>query len=333
MIITRTPFRVSLFGGGTDYPAWYREHGGAVLATTINKYCYIHCRFLPPFFEHRSRIVWSQIELVQETAQIRHPAVREALVLLGITEGVELHHIGDLPARTGLGSSSSFSVGVLNALHGLRGDLVDRMQLAREAIHLEQQRLQETVGSQDQLLAAFGGFNRIDFSGEDNFRVAPVTVGRARLEELEGHLMLFFTGISRTASVIARQQLDAMPQRKRELRAMYQMVDEAVRLLHGGGDLGELGELLDESWRLKRSLAENVSTGYIDDIYDAARKAGAIGGKLLGAGGGGFLLLLVRPEDQARVRAALGTLLCVPFRFESSGSHIAFYERDEALPS
>jgi D-glycero-alpha-D-manno-heptose-7-phosphate kinase len=333
MIITRTPFRVSFFGGGTDYPAWYREHGGAVLATTINKYCYIHCRFLPPFFEHRSRIVWSRIELVQETSDIQHPAVREALAFLGITEGVELHHVGDLPARTGLGSSSSFSVGVLNALHALRGDLVDRMQLAREAIHLEQERLHETVGSQDQLLAAFGGFNRIDLSGEDNFRVSPVVVGRARLDDLERHLMLFFTGISRTASVIAQQQLDAMPHRKRELRAMYQMVDEAMGLLHGGGDLAEFGELLDESWRLKRALAENVSTGYIDDIYDTARKAGAIGGKLLGAGGGGFLLLFVRPEDQARVRAALGRFLCVPFHFESSGSHIAFYEQDEVWPA
>lgn len=333
MIITRTPFRVSFFGGGTDYPAWYREHGGAVLATTINKYCYIHCRFLPPFFEHRSRIVWSKIELVKETADIQHPAVREALAFLGITEGVELHHVGDLPARTGLGSSSSFSVGVLNALHGLRGDLVDRMQLAREAIHLEQERLRETVGSQDQLLAAFGGFNRIDFSGEDSFRVSPVIVGRARLDELERHLMLFFTGISRTASVIAQRQLDAMPQRKRELRAMYQMVDEAMGLLHGGGDLAEFGELLDESWRLKRALAENVSTGYIDDIYDTARKAGAVGGKLLGAGGGGFLLLLVRPDDQARVRAALDRFLRVPFHFESMGSHVVFYEHDEARPS
>jgi D-glycero-alpha-D-manno-heptose-7-phosphate kinase len=333
MIITRTPFRVSFFGGGTDYPAWYREHGGAVLATTINKYCYIHCRFLPPFFEHRSRIVWSRIELVKETSDIQHPAVREALAFLGITEGVELHHVGDLPARTGLGSSSSFSVGVLNALHALRGDLVDRMQLAREAIHLEQVRLRETVGSQDQLLAAFGGFNRIDLSGEDNFRVSPVVVGRTRLDDLERHLMLFFTGISRTASVIAQQQLDAMPHRTRELRAMYQMVDEAMGLLHGGGDLAEFGELLAESWRLKRALAENVSTGYIDDIYDTARKAGAIGGKLLGAGGGGFLLLFVRPEDQARVRAALGRFLCVPFHFESSGSHIAFYEQDEVWPA
>ena len=330
MIITRTPFRVSFFGGGTDYPAWYREHAGAVLATTINKYCYISCRFLPPFFDHRSRIVWSRIELVRIREEIEHPAVRDALAFLDIREGIELHHDGDLPARTGLGSSSSFTVGVLNALHGLRGDLVDKMQLARETIHLEQERLKEQVGSQDQIMAAFGGFNRIDFGGENHFRVSPVMVSGSRLEELERHLLLVYTGVSRTASEIAGEQVKATPARRRELRAMYQMVDEAMTILHGPHrDLVEFGELLDESWRLKRSLTDKISTAYIDEIYDAARKAGAVGGKLLGAGGGGFLLLLVRPEDQAEVRGALRQLLCVPFRFENRGSHVIFYERDE----
>jgi D-glycero-alpha-D-manno-heptose-7-phosphate kinase len=330
MIISRTPFRISFFGGGTDYPAWYREHDGAVLATTINKYCYITCRYLPPFFDHQSRIVWSQIELVKDPRDIQHPAVREALAYLAIKDGVELHHDGDLPARTGLGSSSSFTVGVLHALHGLRGDLVDKMRLANEAIHLEQERLHDHVGSQDQIMAAFGGFNRVDFL-PDSFKVSPMMMASASLAELERHLMLFFTGVSRSASVVAQAQINAIPKKKRELRAMYQMVDEAMEILHGSAHLEAFGELLDESWRLKRTLSDKVSTAVIDEIYDIARRAGAIGGKLLGAGGGGFLLLFVRPDEQARVRSALSSLPCVPFRFEASGSHIIFYERDELL--
>jgi D-glycero-alpha-D-manno-heptose-7-phosphate kinase len=329
MIISRTPFRISFFGGGTDYPAWYRDHDGAVLATTINKYCYITCRHLPPFFDHQSRIVWSQIELVKDPRDVQHPAVREALAYLEIQEGVELHHDGDLPARTGLGSSSSFTVGVLHALHGLRGDLVDKMRLAKEAIHLEQERLHDSVGSQDQIMAAFGGFNRIDFLA-DGFKVSPITIPSSRLADLERHLMLFFTGVARTASAVAEAQIQAIPRRKRELRAMYQMVDEAIEIVHGTGDLEAFGELLDESWRLKRTLTDTVSTAVIDEIYDVSRRAGAIGGKLLGAGGGGFLLLFVRPDQQPRVRCALSSLLCVPVRFEAHGSHIVFYERDDA---
>jgi D-glycero-alpha-D-manno-heptose-7-phosphate kinase len=328
VIISRTPFRISFFGGGTDYPAWYRDHDGAVLATTINKYCYITGRYLPPFFDHQSRIVWSRIELVKDPREIQHPAVREALAYLQIKDGVELHHDGDLPARTGLGSSSSFMVGVLHVLHGLRGDLVDKMQLAKEAIHLEQHCLQDHVGSQDQIMAAFGGLNRIDFL-PDSFKVSPLMIGSTRLAELEQHLMLFFTGIARTASAVAEAQINAIPRKKRELRALYQMVDEAIEILHGGAHLEAFGELLDESWRLKRTLTDKVSSAVIDEIYDVARRAGALGGKLLGAGGGGFLLLFVPPDGQPRVRAALSSLLCVPFRFEASGSHIIFYERDE----
>jgi D-glycero-alpha-D-manno-heptose-7-phosphate kinase len=275
--------------------------------------------------------VWSQIELVKDPRDVQHPAVREALSYLEVRDGIELHHDGDLPARTGLGSSSSFAVGVLHALHGLRGDLVDKMRLAREAIDLEQERLRDNVGSQDQIMAAFGGFNRIDFLG-DGFTVSPMVLASSRLAELERHLMLFFTGVSRSASAVAEAQIRAIPRRRRELRAMYQMVDEAVEILHGSGDLEAFGELLDESWRLKRTLGEKVSSAVIDEIYDIARRAGAIGGKLLGAGGGGFLLLLVRPDQKPRVRAALSSLLCVPVRFETQGSHIIFYERDE-VPS
>ena len=328
MIISRTPFRVSFFGGGTDYPVWFREHTGAVLATTINKYCYITCRWLPPFFNHTSRIVWSRIELVKDREEIQHPAVREVLNFLDIREGVELHHEGDLPARTGLGSSSAFTVGVLNALYGLNGVMADREQLAREAIHVEQDRLKEHVGCQDQVMAAFGGFNRIDFWGERNFRVSPIMITAERLELLQNHLMLFFTGLSRNASDIAADQISTIPQRFQELKAMHQMVDEAIRILNGSGDLLEFGRLLEESWKLKRRLSDKISTPHIDAMYETAQRAGCVGGKLLGAGGGGFLLLFVRPEQQERVRSGLKGLLEVPFRFETVGAHVVFYDRD-----
>ncbi len=329
MIISRTPFRVSFFGGGTDYPIWFREHGGAVLATTINKYCYITCRHLPPFFSHASRIVWSKIELVKTREEIQHPAVREALAFLDVKEGVELHHEGDLPARTGLGSSSAFTVGVLNALYGLKGTMAGREQLAREAIDIEHDRLKENVGCQDQVMAAFGGFNRIDFWGERDFRVSPVMMPDDRLRLLQEHLLLIYTGLARDASVIAADQIRAVPSRKRELRVMYQIVDEATRILVGSGDLVDFGTLLDEGWRLKRSLSDKISTLDIDEMYSKARRAGCVGGKLLGAGSGGFLLLFVRPEQRPAVIATLDGLLHVPFRFESVGSHVIFYERED----
>jgi D-glycero-alpha-D-manno-heptose-7-phosphate kinase len=329
MIISRTPFRVSFFGGGTDYPAWFREHGGAVLATTINKYCYISARYLPPFFEHASRIVWSQIELVRDRAEIQHPVVREALAFLGITQGVELHHQGDLPARTGLGSSSAFTVGVLNALYGLRGMMAGKEQLAREAIAVEQERLKEHVGCQDQIVTAYGGLNRVDFWGESSFRVSPIMITWERVNALQSHLMLLFTGLSRTASEIAAEQVTAIPTKVRELRVIHQMVDEAIAILRDGRDLADFGRLLDESWQLKRSLTDRVSTAAIDDIYATARRAGCLGGKLIGAGGGGFMLLFAPPDVQPRIRQALGGLLHVPFRLESLGSHIVFYERQD----
>jgi len=328
MIISRTPFRISLFGGGTDYPIWYREHGGSVLGTTIDKYCYITCRCLPPFFEHKHRIVYSQAELVKDIDEIRHPAVRETLRFMGITQGMEIHHDGDLPARTGLGSSSSFTVGLLHTLYALKGFMPSKMQLARDAIHVEQDIIGEYVGSQDQFFAAFGGFNRINFNGEHDIEIKRATIRPERLDLLQNHLMLFYTGLSRTASEIAEEQIKQTPKRIRELTEMYQMVDEAVRILNGEGSLLEFGKLLHESWQLKRSLTEKISTPYTDSLYETAIKAGATGGKLLGAGGGGFILLLVKPELQTKVREALNSLLRVPFRFESSGSQIVFYEPD-----
>ena len=231
MIITRTPLRISFFGGGTDYPTWFRENGGAVLATTIDKYCYLHCRYLPPFFDFKSRIVWSKIEQVQQPAEIAHPAIRGVLEWLKINDGVEIHHHGDLPARTGLGSSSSFTVGLLHALHALRGKLVSKRDLAEEAIHVEQQVLQENVGVQDQIQAAFGGFNRVDIHTDGSFEVAPLVVRPERLDELQGHLLLVYTGLSRHASEIAAEQVSSIPDKGRELRAMRALVDEAQGIL------------------------------------------------------------------------------------------------------
>ena len=328
MLIIRTPFRISFFGGGTDYPVWYRQNGGAVLGTTIDKYCYITCRYLPPFFEHKHRIVYSISELVQEVDEIHHPSVRETLKYMGITEGVEIHHDGDLPARTGLGSSSAFTVGLLHALYALKGTMPTKMQLAKDAIYVEQELIGENVGSQDQTLAAFGGLKHIYFNGNDNVHVEPVVMKPARLESLQNHIMLFFTGFSRTASQIAKEQIKETPHKKKELHEMHEMVDEGVNILVGDTDITEFGQLLHRSWQLKRSLSNKITTPYIDYLYDAAINAGATGGKILGAGGGGFMLFFVKPELQPKVAESLPGLLHVPFRFENSGSQIIFYETD-----
>lgn len=326
MIITRTPLRVSFFGGGTDYPAWFREHGGAVLATTIDKYLYLHCRYLPPFFDFRSRIVWSQIEQVQDAGEIVHPAIRGILQWLKITEGVEIHHHGDLPARTGLGSSSSFSVGLLHALHALRGELVSKRVLAEEAIYVEQQVLQENVGVQDQIQSAFGGLNRIDIRTDGSFEVSPLVVRAERLAGLQKHLLLLYTGLSRHASEIAAEQVSTIGSKTAELNAMRAMVDEGERILVGTGELRDFGRLLHESWKLKRALSSKIAPAFVNEIYDTALKAGAEGGKLLGAGGGGFMLIFVDPERRGAVVKALDKLLPVPFRFERSGTQIVLYE-------
>jgi len=324
MIICRTPYRLSFFGGATDYPAWYNENPGAVLATSIDKYCYLLCRWLPPFFEHKHRIVWSQIETPQEVEEIKHPSVRETLKFMEITDGVEIHHAGDLPAMTGMGTSSAFTVALLNALHSLQGEKATKMQLAVEAIHVEQDMIKENVGSQDQAAAAFGGFNRIDFT-VDNIRVTPIKSNR--IKKLEQYLMLFFTGFSRTASQIAKEQIDRTKDNKPALQEIYQMVGEGVSILDSNHDLSDFGKLLNEGWHLKRSLSNKVSTEYIDYFYSNAISAGAIGGKLLGAGGGGFLLFFVEPELQSKVKERLSSLLYVPFKFEQQGSQIIYGKR------
>jgi D-glycero-alpha-D-manno-heptose-7-phosphate kinase len=327
MIITRTPFRISFFGGGTDYPTWFQEHGGAVLATTIDKYCYISCRKLPPFFDHKYRIVYSRIENVKNISEIEHPAVRAILGWMNCRNGLEIHHDGDLPARSGLGSSSSFTVGLINALMALDGRRVSKEALAKHAIHVEQDIIREAVGSQDQISAAFGGFNRIEFKHDGSFDVEPIILTKRRAEELQSHLMLFFTGFSRFASEIAQSKIENMQIREKELTQMRTMVDQSIELLQNGKTgLLDFGKLLHESWQLKRSLSSKVSTPEIDHIYETAMAAGATGGKILGAGGGGFLLLFVPPEQQQRVLEKLQHLVHVPFSFENSGSRVIVYQ-------
>jgi D-glycero-alpha-D-manno-heptose-7-phosphate kinase len=330
MIITRTPLRISFFGGGTDYPIWYREHGGSVLSTAIDKYCYISCRLLPPFFEYHSRISYSKVENVASNIEIQHPSVRGCLQFFGMTEGIEIHHIADLPARTGLGTSSAFTVGLLLALYAMRDQLRDKAGLARDAIHVEQNLLEEAVGAQDQVAAAYGGFNRIDFHTDGSIDVNRVIAAPGRLGELEQHLALYFTGFSRTASEIAQAQLNVTPQKKHELQAMLQMVDEAEHIIGSGSrSFDDFGRLMHESWQIKKSLTQKISNSSIDEIYRAGLSAGALGGKLLGAGGGGFMLFYVSPERRAALRKRLQNLLCVPFRFSNRGSHVVVYERDQ----
>ncbi len=330
MIITRTPLRISFFGGGTDYPVWYREFGGAVLSTAIDKCCYITCRRLPPFFEFHSRVSYSKVENVDDNRAIEHPSVRGCLQYLGIDEGVEIHHVADLPARTGLGTSSAFTVGLLLGLYGLKNQMRSKHELAGDAIHVEQEVLKEAVGSQDQISAAFGGFNRINFNRDGSFDVRQLIVSPDRLAELRQHCALFFTGFSRTASEIAKEQIRLTHQRKRELEMIYQMVDEAEAILtKPNRSLEEFGSLLHESWQLKRGLTSNITNSHLDEIYDAGRSAGALGGKLLGAGGGGFMLFFVPPDRRQALRARLRNLLCVPFNFSNRGSHVVVYEAEE----
>ena len=331
MIITRTPLRISFFGGGTDYPVWYRQYGGAVLATTIDKCCYITCRRLPPFFEYHSRISYSRVENVRNNDAIEHPSVRGCLQYLGIEEGVEIHHVADLPARTGLGTSSAFTVGLLLGLYALQNQMRDKQALAADAIHVEQEVLQEAVGAQDQLSAAYGGFNRINFYTDGAYEVRRVVTPPSRLAELEQHLALYFTGFARTASEIAKEQIRMTPQRKHELGAMLQLVDEAEAIIASPDrSLDEFGRLLHEGWQIKRSLTQKITNAAIDEIYEAGRSAGALGGKLLGAGGGGFMLFFVPPERRQELRVRLKRLLCVPFTFSSRGSHIVVYEPEQA---
>lgn len=327
MIITSTPLRISFFGGGTDYPVWYREHGGAVLATTIDKSCYITCRYLPPFFEYHSRVSYSKVENVEHNWSIQHPSVRACLQFMQLEEGVEIQHVADLPARTGLGTSSAFTVGLLLGLYALQQRMRDKHSLAADAIHVEQDLIPEAVGSQDQVSAAYGGFNRIDFRTDGSIDVRRVLASTDRLAELQDHLALFFTGFSRTASEVATEQIRLTPDRRRELHLMHEMVGEAESIVSDSSrPIEDFGKLLNEAWQVKRTLTNKISSPLIDEIYEAGRSAGALGGKLLGAGGGGFMLFFVRPEQREELRARLHRLLCVPISFSTKGSQVVVYE-------
>ncbi|MBT5259095.1 MAG: kinase [Nitrospina sp.] len=327
MIISKTPFRISLFGGGTDYPSWYRDNGGSVLATAIDKYCYISCRHLPPFFEHKHRIVYGKVESVKDIEEIQHPVVRAVLSTLGTRAGLEIHHDGDLPARSGLGTSSSFTVGLINAMNAMKGLQTSKDDLAKQAIYIEQEVLKENVGSQDQILAAFGGFNKIDFNTDDSFNITPVIISKELTCKLQDHMLLFFTGLSRYASDIAKDKIANIKNNFRELTQMKEMVNEGLSILHRPSDpIKDLGKLLRESWKLKRSLSPKVSTPQIDEIYETGINAGAIGGKILGAGGGGFILFFAAPENHNKILDRLKNLVHVTFNFDNTGSKIVVYE-------
>jgi len=324
MIIARTPFRVSFFGGGTDFPEFYSEHGGATLLTSIDKYCYLSIHHLGNFFKHRFRASYSQTELVQKASEFRHPLIRECLLYLDIEEGLEINHISDLPGRTGLGTSSSFTVGLLHALHTFRGDRVPPAQLTQEAIEIERVRVKDAGGHQDQVAAAYGGFIRVNFSGDQKIAVKKVSIPKARLSLLQDNLMMFYTGVEQSAEAILQQQTSRVEHNVAALKEMLQMVDEAEKILRGRGSLDPFGRLLDESWQRKKSLSRGISNGTIDDAYHAARRAGALGGKLLGAGGRGFLLFYADKPLHAEIEKRLKSLRRVNFGFSSEGSRIIF---------
>lgn len=328
MIITQTPFRMSFFGGGTDFSGFYNEHGGAVLSTTFDKYAYVTVRHLPPFFEYKTHLTYSKEEKVCENTEIVHPAIRNAMEWLDMHD-LRLTYEADLPARTGLGTSSSFAVGMLSAFYALKGKYVDKRKLADDAIYLERTLCAEAGGIQDQIAASFGGLNRINFSA-DGYTVHPVIISPERKKELNEHLMLFFTGFSRFSSDIQKGTEKSMKDKTQQLIEMYHLVDDAEKILTDKNtSLDEFGKLLDYTWKLKRGISSGISTGSIDEQYEKAMKAGALGGKLLGAGGGGFLLFYVPKEKQESVKKALEGQMYVPFKFENEGTKIIHYSPEE----
>jgi len=324
MIISRTPYRISLFGGGTDYPEWYKKNGGKVLSFTIDKFLYITVRTLPPFFDHRLRLVYSKIEQCQSLDQLQHPAAREVLRFLGVKNGVEIHYDGDLPSHSGVGSSSAFTVGLLNALSRHIGKGASKHSLLRDSIYIEQEVIREAVGSQDQACAAFGGSNEILFEKDGSINVKPLKIDSERLVALNRYLLLFFTGQSRRAEEVAKSYTTNLESKQATLDRVRELVDEAQVVLVGSQPLEAIGALMDENWQLKRSLSDKVSNASIDDIYEIAKKAGALGGKLTGAGGGGMFLFIAPPDSHQRIRASLSKLLHIPFSLGSTGSEIIF---------
>lgn len=331
MIITRTPFRMSFFGGGTDMKDFFQEYGGAVLSTTFDKYCYVNVRHLPRFFDYSTEVAYSKIERVTALEDIQHPAVRNAMKMLNMHE-IRLTYEADLPARSGLGTSSSFAVGMLNAFHALKGKYVDKKRLADEAIYLERELCQEEGGWQDQIAASFGGFNRINFS-KDGYDVLPVIISKERKEQLNKSLMMFFTGFTRFSSDVQKANSGMSQEKIHRLQEMQLLVDKAEAILTDKhSDLDDFGRLLDYTWQLKRKTGNAVTNSNIDSIYSAGLKAGALGGKLLGAGGGGFLLFYVPLVKQPNVREAMKDLLYIPFQFENGGTRVIYYAAEDYPP-
>lgn len=328
MIITKTPFRMSFFGGGTDMEDYFREYGGAVLSTTFDKYCYVNVRHLPRFFDYSTELSYSSIERVTNIEDIKHPAVKNAMKMLDMHE-IRLTYEADLPARSGLGTSSSFAVGMLNAFYALKGKYADKKKLADEAIYLERVLCEEAGGWQDQIAASFGGLNRIQF-GPEGYSVKPIIISPERKRQLNGNLMMFFTGFTRFSSEVQKKNNLTANDKIKQLKEMYNLVDSAEKILvDGQADIDEFGRLLDYTWKLKRQTSSAISTGTIDELYSKGISAGALGGKLLGAGGGGFLLFYVQPEKQESVMKAMNGLLHIPFEFENSGTQVIYYSPEE----
>ena len=328
MIISRTPYRLSFFGGGTDYNPWFEKNGGLVLAVGLAHYCYLTVRFLPPFFEHRTRVVYGKEENVIYNQDIQHPSVRGCLQYLNITDGVEIHHDGDLPARSGLGSSSSFTVGLLNGLYALKQQMKSPRRLAEEAIDVEQNLLKESVGVQDQIMAAHGGFRIIEMEADANWNVKNMILPAEYLKSLEDHVLLGFSGISRMSEQHAKNKVDNIKRGKtnKELQTIYTLTQEALQAFQNQASFDEIGRLLDQSWQCKRRLAEGVSSDWMDDLYQTAIQKGAFGGKLMGAGGGGFFFFLAPPNKHQQIREALPQIkVWVPFKIDHSGSQVIFY--------
>lgn len=324
MVITKTPFRISFFGGGSDYPDYYLKYGGKVLGTTIDKYAYLNIRKLPPFFNYKYRVVYSKNELVNDISEIQHPSVKHTLKYLNIKDGISINYDGDIPARSGMGSSSAFSVGLLNGLYALKGRMLTKKEIAKKVIHIEQELIKENVGSQDQTFAAYGGFNLIEFLQNGEIVATPIILNKERFKNFEDNIMLFFSGISRNADSIAREQIKKIDVNKNKLDKMKSLVDEAYEILIKK-DLNEFGELLNYTWELKKSLSNNITNETIEIIYKKAKKAGAIGGKLLGAGGGGFMAFYVPKKYQNKVRETLKEFLYIPIKFEFDGSKVIFF--------
>lgn len=323
MIISKTPYRISFFGGGTDYPEYYLKYGGSVIGTSIDKYCYITCRYLPPFFDHKYRIVYSKIENVSRLDEINHPSVRAILNYEKINDGMEIHHDGDLPARSGLGTSSAFTVGLLKAINVYKGISVSNYELGLKAIQIEQEIIGEKVGSQDQLLSSIGGFNKIDFKQNGDINVSPINITDEKLKILNDHILMFFSGVLRDSQSVTVDKVKNIKNKINELFKMNEMVNEGLKILENSNqDLNDFGKLLNSSWEIKKKLSHNITNNTLDSIYDCGIANGAIGGKILGAGGGGFMIFFAPPERHQKIINALNHLTKISFKFENTGSMV-----------